>query len=132
VPQRVAFPGPTIARKGAYELREAAKALDLEIVLIGSELEGDGFWDGVRTRRADPANWLDGVSAVVQPALLEDAPRKLLQALASGVPVVATPACGLPPQNGLTLVPVTDTAALIDIFRRHSMVSEPMTASAES
>ncbi|HJW39652.1 MAG TPA: VanW family protein, partial [Rhizomicrobium sp.] len=100
VPRRIAFPGPTIARKGAYELREAARSLDLEVVLVGSELEGADFWSGVRTRRAGPANWLDGVTAVVQPALLEDAPRKLLEALASGVPVIATPACGLPPQMG--------------------------------
>ncbi len=117
VPKRVAFPGPTIARKGAYELREAAKALDLEIVLIGSELEGDGFWDGVRTRRADPANWLDGVSAVVQPALLEDAPRRLLQALASGVPVIATAACGLIERDGLTTIPAGASEELIEALR---------------
>ncbi len=104
VAKRVAFVGPTIARKGAYEMRDAARALDLEVVLPGSELEGTGFWDGVRTRKADTANWLEGVTAVVQPALLEDAPRRLLVALASGVPVIATRACGLPEQAGLTLV----------------------------
>ncbi len=114
---RIAFPGPTIARKGAYELREAASALGLEVVLVGSELEGADFWSGVRTRRTDPENWFDGVVAAVQPALLEDAPRRLLAALASGVPVIATPACGLPPQNGLTLVPADDTSALIDALR---------------
>ena len=110
VARRIAFVGPTIARKGAFELREAAKALDLEVVLVGNELEGADFWDGVRTRRsADP---LDGVAAVVQPALLEDAPRRLLIALARRVPVIATTACGLPPQDGLTLVPADDAAAL--------------------
>jgi hypothetical protein len=114
---RIAFPGPTIARKGAYELREAARALDLEVVLVGSELEGADFWSGVRTRRADPENWFDGVVAVVQPALLEDAPRQLLAALASGVPVIATPACGLPPQDCLTLVPADDSSALIEALR---------------
>ncbi|HJW40748.1 MAG TPA: glycosyltransferase family 4 protein, partial [Rhizomicrobium sp.] len=65
-----------------------------------------------------PANWLDGVTAVVQPALLEDAPRKLLEALASGVPVIATPACGLPPQMGLTLVPADNVDALIAALRQ--------------
>ncbi|HXC54829.1 MAG TPA: VanW family protein [Rhizomicrobium sp.] len=109
----IAFVGPTIARKGAYEVRDAARALDLEIVLLGSALEGSGFWSGVRTRRPDPANWLHGVAAVVQPALLEDAPRRLLAALAAGVPVIATRACGLPQQEGLTLVPAGDADALI-------------------
>jgi hypothetical protein len=33
--------------------------------------------------------------------------------LANGRQVIATPACGLPPQPGLTLVPFGDTAALI-------------------
>ncbi|MBL6854386.1 MAG: glycosyltransferase family 4 protein [Alphaproteobacteria bacterium] len=113
----IAFVGPTIARKGAYELREAAKALDLEIVLLGSELEGPDFWRGVRTRRPDPANWMHGVAAVVQPALLEDAPRRLLAALRAGVPVIATRACGLPEQDGLTLVPPDDVEALIAILR---------------
>lgn len=110
VPKRIAFPGPTVARKGAYEVREAARALNLEVVLVGSELEGANFWNGIRTRRADPANWLNGVSYVVQPALLEDAPRRLLQAQASGVPVIATAACGV---SDIMLVSGSDAAALI-------------------
>jgi hypothetical protein len=32
--------------------------------------------------------------------------------LAAGVPVIATPACGLAPQPGLTLVPIGDVEAL--------------------
>ncbi len=96
---RIAFPGPTVARKGAYELREAAKALNLEVVLLGSELEGPDFWSGVRTRKPDPADPLAGVCAVVQPVLLEESPRRLLAALARGIPVIATPACGLPQQD---------------------------------
>ena len=116
VAKRIAFPGPTIARKGAYALRDAARALDLEVVLTGSELEGSDFWNGVRTQRAG-GNWLDGVAAVAQPALLEDAPRKLLAALAAGVPVIATSACGLPEQNRLTLIPEDDAAALIAVLK---------------
>src|SRR4029077_14163594 len=107
--RRIAFPGPTIARKGAYELREAARALDLEVVLLGSDLEGAEFWKGVRTSR----NIGDGVAAFVQPAFLEDKPRKLLAALASGLPVIAPPECGLPPQPGLALAPAGDVHALI-------------------
>jgi hypothetical protein len=106
--RRIAFPGPTIARKGAYELREAARALDLEVVLLGSDLEGADFWNGVRTSR----NIGDGVAAFVQPAFLEDKPRKLLAALASDIPVIATPECGVPPQPGHTLVPAGDIDAL--------------------
>jgi hypothetical protein len=112
--RRIAFPGPTVARKGAHALRKAAIALGLEVVLLGNELEGPGFWQGVATRKpAAGANWLTDVAAVVQPALVEERPRALLAALAAGVPVIATAACGLPPQQGVTIVPLDDPAALI-------------------
>ena len=116
VGRRIAFPGPTAARKGAWAVREAARALDLEVVLAGAELEGAGFWGGVKTRAAG-GDWLDGVAVVVQPAVVEDNPRRLLAALAADVPVIATPACGLNPQPGLTLVPPGDSAALISALK---------------
>ncbi|MBI3677290.1 MAG: VanW family protein [Proteobacteria bacterium] len=118
VPRRIAFVGPTIARKGAYELREAAKALDLEVVLLGSELEGDGFWNGVRVLRADGHDWMRTICAVVQPALLEEKPRTLLAARAQGIPVIATRACGLDDADGVTIVPESDVTALTAAIRR--------------
>ena len=114
----IAFPGPTVARKGAFELRQVARELDLEVMLLGSELEGPRFWDGVRVRRPDETGWLDRVAAIVQPAHVEERPRHLLAALAAGVPVIATAACGLAPQAGLTLVPRNDPQALCDATRK--------------
>jgi hypothetical protein len=107
----IVFPGPTVARKGALELREAARRLDVEVLVPGSELEGADFWRGVRMRRPD-GDWLCDAAAVVQPAFVEDRPRRLLMALAAGVPVVATPTCGIPPRDGLKLVPAGDADAL--------------------
>jgi hypothetical protein len=112
--RRIGFAGPTVARKGAFAVREAALALNLEVMPLGGELEGPGFWQGVRTLApGDPA----GLDALVQPALVEDQPRKLLAALAAGVRVIASPACGLEPQPGLTLVPADDAEALIAAIR---------------
>jgi len=110
----IAFPGPTVARKGAYEVREAARRLGLTVRPMGSQLEGAAFWEGL-SRAPAPVDggWLDGVAAVVQPALVEDAPRRLLEALAAGVPVIATAACGLGAQPGLTIAPAGDPAALV-------------------
>ena len=109
-----AFPGPTVARKGAFEVREAARRLGATLRPLGAELEGPDFWAGVRI---DPgsrgAGWLHGVRAVVHPALAEAAPRRLLEALAAGVPVIATVACGLAAQPGVTLVPTDDVEALV-------------------
>jgi VanW like protein/Glycosyl transferases group 1 len=116
--RRIVFPGPTVARKGCYELREAARMLDLEIVPLGSEIESPQFWSDVRTGHPDPANWLSGIAAVVQPAIVEHSPRRLLAALAAGIPAIATPACGLDPQPGLTLVPAGDVKALADTIKK--------------
>jgi hypothetical protein len=108
---RIVFPGPTAGRKGAYELREALAGLDAELRAMGSQLEGTGFWDGVRIVPAD-GHWLDGADVVVLPAWVENRPRRLLEALACGVPVIATAACGIGARDGLTLVPAGDAAAL--------------------
>lgn len=48
-PPRLAFAGPTVARKGAYEVRAVARALGLEVMVWGSDLEAPDFWQGVRT-----------------------------------------------------------------------------------
>ncbi len=118
---RIAFPGPTVARKGAHAVREAARRLDLTVLLLGSELEGEDFWSGVRTERlAGPGAWLDQIDAVVQPAIVEDQPRRLLAALAAGVPVIASPACGLGPRPGLTLVAADDAEALTQALVRYA------------
>jgi hypothetical protein len=118
----IAFPGPTIARKGAFELRTVARALDLDVMLLDSDLEGPDFWRGVRILRpsADAAadSWLTRVAAVVQPAQFEEQPRHLLAALAAGIPVIATAGCGLARQAGLTIIPHGDPHALAAAIRR--------------
>jgi hypothetical protein len=118
----IVFPGPTIARKGAYEVREVARQLDLEVALLGNELEGDGFWKGIHTRRVNrDENWLDGVCAVVQPAIVEHRPRALLTALASGCPVIATEACGLGDMPGWHCVEAGDVDTIVEVIK---MVSQ--------
>ena len=98
----IAFPGPAIARKGSEVVRDVARELNVPVVLAGSDLEAPGFWSDVEMRR-QTGFWLDGVACVVQPALMEDQPRKLLQALACGVPVVATKECGISARPGLVI-----------------------------
>jgi hypothetical protein len=110
-----AFPGPTVARKGCFELREAAQRLGVPVRPLGSQLEGADFWARLAVDRApEGASWLEGARAVVHPALVEAAPRRLLEALAAGVPVIATEACGIAPQPGLTIVPPGDVEALAE------------------
>jgi hypothetical protein len=124
---RVVFPGPTVARKGAYELREAARSLNLELILLGNELEGGAFWDGIRTIRAQD-DWLRDAAVVVQPALVEDNPRALLAAIAHGVPVIATPACGLQPSPKLHLVRWGDVNELEKALRELALAPRERTS----
>ena len=115
----IAFAGPTAARKGVYAVREAARRLGRSVVVRGAQLEGADFWDGVPYRQATGlTDWLSGVCAVVQPAVVEEAPRALLAALAAGVPVIASEACGLDNHPLLYTVPPNDPDALVEALAR--------------
>jgi glycosyltransferase involved in cell wall biosynthesis len=47
---------------------------------------------------------LDGAAVVVLPAWVEHWPRRLLAALAAGIPVIASRACGLKGVPGVTTI----------------------------
>ena len=108
----VLFPASALGRKGAYGLREAIGGLDIDLVVKGSATESADFWQDLPARRLGEDETLDRLAAVVLPALIEHQPRILLAALAAGIPVIATPACGLPAQPGLTLVVEDDAVSL--------------------
>lgn len=88
-------------------------------MLTAADLEGPEFWTGVKVVRPDPARgpaaWLAGVAAVVQPALVEEQPRRLLEALAAGVPVLAT--CGLNDSKVVDIKPL-DSADLVTALQQ--------------
>jgi VanW like protein/Glycosyl transferases group 1 len=107
----ILFAASTLGRKGAYELRAVAKAHNLSLKLLGADLEGDRFWDGVAVMQTsgDP---LHGVGLVVLPAYVEHCPRLLLQAVALGIPVIASAACGLEEVAGVVTIPTGDVEAL--------------------
>jgi len=109
---KVLFPASTLGRKGAYELREVARSLSITVVLAGAELEGDGFWNGVNTQTADNADLFRDVDAVVLPAFVEHRPRRLLEAVCRGLPVIASEACGLANVDGVTSIQTGDVDAL--------------------
>ncbi len=105
------FAGPALARKGAHAMREAMTGLDIELLVERSAEESMDFWDGLNVRRLAPGEQ-PALAGVVLPAIVEHRPHTLLRALAAGLPVIATPACGLPLQPGLTIVAPDDPEAL--------------------
>jgi hypothetical protein len=109
--QAILFPASTLGRKGSYELRTVATELGLTLTVLGQELEGKEFWQGVPVQRSS-GNPLEGVQLVVLPAYVEHCPRLLLRAIARQIPVIASAACGLGELPGVTTVPTGDVLAL--------------------
>lgn len=111
----ILFPASALGRKGAYALRDAVDGLDIDLAVTGRAREHDKpFWRNVSARTLPAGSWPDPVAAVVLPAIVEHQPRALLRALALGLPVIATAACGLEAGPGITLVPEDDPATLRD------------------
>ena len=114
----VLFPCSRLGRKGTYELAEAFRGLDgVELKYLGVADEGasDPF-DGVPCSKAGPED-LRQAHLLVMPAWVEHQPRMALKALASGIPVIATTACGLPEHPQLHQLDVPDAVALGRVMR---------------
>jgi hypothetical protein len=111
----VLFPASGLARKGAYEVRDACRALGLPLAVLGRARDVPGFWDGADVRFVEQdAGLFRDIACVVLPAHVEHRPRLLLSALASGVPVICSAECGLPSTHaGLTIIPAGDRDALL-------------------
>ncbi len=97
----VVFPASTVGRKGCYELRDAIKNLDVKLIVLGAELEGADFWRGIDWERGGD-DWLESADSVVLPAFVEHKPRRILQAVANQIPVIASASCGLENIEGVT------------------------------
>lgn len=91
--------GASLGRKGIFDLRTALRRanFDYELLRIPSATESDAFWRGMPVRTVGSVReGLAACHAVVLPAVVEHNPRGILLAIASGVPVIASGACGLP------------------------------------
>jgi hypothetical protein len=111
--KKIVFPASTVGRKGAYELRQALRGLDVGLVTVGPQIESADFWRGQAVEHKNGSDdWLQDASAVVLPAFVEHKPRRLLQAIARRVPVIASTACGVENLEGVVTVPFGNVEAL--------------------
>ncbi|MCC4597557.1 VanW family protein [Xanthomonas campestris pv. phormiicola] len=111
---QVLLASSSLARKGAFELREALRGLPVQLLLPPGAQETPQFWNGLNVRRvASMAAGVQAAALVVLPAWIEQQPRGVLLALALGKPVIATAACGLGADDGAwRCVEAGDSAAL--------------------
>ena len=112
----VVFPASTLARKGCYELREIMRRCSRRMEIVGPVIEQPDFWQGLEVTQSS-GDWLDHAAVVVLPAWVEHWPRRLLMALAAGVPVVASTSCGLAGIPGVTEIPPGNVDSLFEAIR---------------
>jgi len=111
----VLFPASALARKGILELVAALEGLDVTVLAPPGAAESADVWRNAAVEHvATIAEGLARADLVVLPAWVEHQPRSLLAAIARGIPVVATAACGLPDSASWRRVPEGDAAALRD------------------
>ena len=97
----IVFFGPTLARKGAYVVRELVKQLGFALTVVGAEFEEEHFWRGLPVTHTtlQQLPWRS-VHTVLQPALFEYWPRHLLRAYWGGSRLVVSPFCGIEEDRG--------------------------------
>ncbi|WP_375562692.1 VanW family protein [Bernardetia sp. OM2101] len=103
---KVLFPASALGRKGGYEIKKLTKELNLNLVISGRAIEKDDFWEDLKIESFD-GNY-DQISLVVYPTYIEHQPRQILKAIAMGIPVITTTACGLDPSDNIKVFSLND------------------------
>ena len=128
-PPLVAFPASALARKGAPELAAAVRHLGWRVLVLGTPSDDAALWHGIAVEHASPRHlaWLQRADVVALPAWIEHAPRALLRALANGLPVVASRACGLPASPNLHEIDAGDVVGLVHALKQAMAAEETFT-----
>jgi hypothetical protein len=110
----VVFAASALARKGARELAAALQGWPCRLRVLGSASDDARLWQGIGhvEHMNWQGDWLAGADVVALPAHIEHSPRAVLRAVAAGVPVVASAACGLGGLHGVREIAPGDVDAL--------------------
>ena len=106
------FPASALGRKGIHELADALRETGGELLVLGRAREGGVDPLADISYRPGTIAELTTCTALVIPAWIEHEPRLALRALAMGIPVIASRACGLPAHPLLTEIDAGDVASL--------------------
>lgn len=114
--RKILFPASALGRKGAYEMRQLARELHLELSIAGNAIEKDNFWEGIKVEKF--GGDYNEIGLVVYPTYVEHQPRQVLKAIAKGIPVITTNACGLEPSETVSIVDTNDFDSLKNEVQR--------------
>jgi glycosyltransferase involved in cell wall biosynthesis len=103
---KILFPASAVGRKGAYEIKKLAKELNLTISFLGKNIEHENFWENVSTEKFNGD--LDSIGLIIYPTFIEHQPRLILKALAKGIPIITTAACGLESSDRIKILENND------------------------
>ncbi len=106
------FPASALGRKGIHEFAEALSGSGDELLVLGAASEGSPDPLAAIHHRRAGVDELAGCRALVLPAWVEHEPRLALRALAAGIPVIASTACGLLQHPMLTEIEAGDVESL--------------------
>lgn len=125
-PQYLLFPASLAAHQGAHAALAVADEVGLPLLVAGEDLERLAVSsDQVQFVAPSEIPWHE-VAAVVHPTLFAAWPRLHLHALALGIPVIASEACGLEEGHGLTIVPFADEKEILSAVERALMRESDM------
>ncbi len=114
---KILFPGSSLGRKGAYEMRKIAKELNLTISVLGNALENDDFWENSSVEKFD-GNY-NAICLVIFPAYIEHQPRQILKLVGMRIPIIVSSACGIEAQTGVSVVKTGDYEHLKECVKKH-------------
>lgn len=126
------FPASALGRKGIHEVAEAVAQTGGELLILGRAKEGRGNPLEKIPHRQATLDELAACTALVLPAWIEHEPRLALRALASGIPVIASTACGLSRHPLLTRIDAGDAEALAKAMGELLAKEAPQTSPASS
>ncbi len=107
------LPASGLARKGLNELALALSGLRCKLLILGTPPENQKLWGDAEVHSSSyESNWVEQADLVVLPAYVEHAPRAVLKAIAAGIDVIASPACGLGRLVGVKEVAAGDSEGL--------------------
>ena len=116
----ILFPASALARKGILELVAAVNSLRVRVLAPHGATERELDWGEAIFEQVESIDaGMVRADLVVLPAWIEHQPRSLLTAMARGIPVIATAACGLPMASTWDCVPEGDVAALRAAVLQH-------------